>query len=379
MTSTPGAFTSDALQAAVDACAGAGGGVVQLDAGIYDLTGPVRLRSGIELRGAGSATILRKRAAWSSPLAIDADYGEQQLTVVDASGFGIGMGLQVRDDLQRWGWDESTAVITAVEGNVVHFDRRLQRDYQADAGGVATSASSLLIIEEAQAVGVHDLTLDGQRITNPWIGGCRAGGIYLYAVNACRISGVAVRDFNGDGISWQITQDITLERCTVTGCAGSGLHPGSGSRRTRIVQCDSSGHEECGLFICWRVQQGEFRDNRFCSNQQYGLSIGHKDSDNHFVGNELSRNGRAGIVLRPERPSNGAHRNRWERNTIEDNGTAAEGAGILVHPHHEDNLLVGNLIRATLPDRQGVPVRLLPESVPLVFESSAAKGAGPDA
>ena len=40
-----------------------------------------------------------------------------------------------------------------------------------------------------------------------------------------------VRDYNGDGISFQQSNDVEVDGCVVDRCAGFGLHPGSGSQR----------------------------------------------------------------------------------------------------------------------------------------------------
>ena len=94
MTVTVGAAGADvmgtdnvAIQKAVDRVAAAGGGTVLLKAGTYTLSNSVQLPSHITLRGEGpDKTILKKAAGVQSKLALDADYGEYEATVEDASG-----------------------------------------------------------------------------------------------------------------------------------------------------------------------------------------------------------------------------------------------------------------------------------------------------
>src|SRR5204862_3633093 len=76
-----------ALQAAVDYIAGLGGGTVEIGAGEFVMHDSLHLRSFVTVRGVQGKTILRKAKAASSPLALDGDYGEEQLTVVNPGGF----------------------------------------------------------------------------------------------------------------------------------------------------------------------------------------------------------------------------------------------------------------------------------------------------
>ncbi|NBD24990.1 right-handed parallel beta-helix repeat-containing protein [Paenibacillus glycinis] len=341
-------FTSMAVQSAVDEATRHGGGIVRLDKGVYDAYGPIRLTDRVTLAGAGPETVLRKTDGFKSPFNVDADYGELRAEVADASGFRVGMGLQIFDESQKWGWDESTAVITAVDGNVLRFDRYLERDYRADDGGMATNACPIIEAVDAEQVRVRDLAIDGNKAANEPIGGCRAGGIYLKQARDCRIERVYVRDFNGDGISWQITENISVLHCEVRGCTGSGLHPGAGSHSSQVKDNTCIGNGTAGLFVCWRVQFGEFERNVLEHNAGPGISIGHKDSDNRFAENVIRGNGNGGVYIRPVNAANGANRNKWHRNVIEDN----DGFGFFVNAGSMDNELKENLIRDTGAGRQ---------------------------
>src|SRR5919108_5434461 len=105
-----------ALQAAVDYVARAGGGAVLIGPGTYLMLDSLHLRSGVAIRGSGPATVLRKCDAAVSRLVLDGDYGEEQITVADASGpmgFAPGVGVAVWDD--RSGGFHTT-VATLLEG-----------------------------------------------------------------------------------------------------------------------------------------------------------------------------------------------------------------------------------------------------------------------
>src|SRR5439155_26899303 len=72
-----------ALQAAVDYIAGLGGGTVEIGAGEFVMHDSLHLRSFVTVRGVKGKTILRKARAASSPLALDGDYGEEQITLIN--------------------------------------------------------------------------------------------------------------------------------------------------------------------------------------------------------------------------------------------------------------------------------------------------------
>ena len=69
------------LQAAVNYVANLGGGTVEIGEGEYLMGDSLHLRSEVTVRGRKGKTILRKAEAVVSPLAIDGDFGEQQVTV----------------------------------------------------------------------------------------------------------------------------------------------------------------------------------------------------------------------------------------------------------------------------------------------------------
>src|SRR6266545_1485053 len=82
-----------ALQAAVDYIAGLGGGTVEIGPGEFMMHDSLHLRSFVTVRGIKGKTILRKAKAASSPLALDGDYGEEQITVANAEGFEVGASV----------------------------------------------------------------------------------------------------------------------------------------------------------------------------------------------------------------------------------------------------------------------------------------------
>jgi hypothetical protein len=368
-------FTSEAIQTAIDALHNTcNGGTVMLSPGNYEINSPVRLYDNMTLSGSGNNTILKKCKGFRSAFALDADYGELQVTVADASGFKKGMGVAIYDEGQRSGWDLTTANITGIKGNVLYIDNYLVRDYHADKTGTVSNSCSVIAAVNAYNVRIANLTVDGSKETNDLIDGCRAGGIYLHKVHKALVENVTVRNFNCDGISWQITEYVTVRNCEVYGCANSGLHPGTGSPYTLVEGNSSHDNDGYGLFVCWRVRNGIVRDNNFHNNGINGICTGHKDTDMLYADNHIFENGADGISLRGELALNAPHRSIFKKNIIENNGTKEKGYGILVNCKAEGVVLEDNIIRNTGNGKQAAAVMLTGNALPVEMKNNKISG-----
>ena len=107
-----------------------------------------------------------------------------------------------------------------------------------------------------------------------------AAAFFSTAVPEPFLERCTVRNYNGDGISFQQCNDVTVHACISEGNSGLGLHPGSGSQRPKVSECIARNNGEDGLFLCWRVKEGLFENNILENNGRFGISIGHKDTDN---------------------------------------------------------------------------------------------------
>jgi parallel beta-helix repeat protein len=194
---------------------------------------------------------------------------------------------------------------------------------------------------------VEDLVVEGSKSVNPPLNGCRGGGIYLYRGFGTMIKGCVVRGYNGDGISFQQSNDVTVVDCLSENNADLGFHPGSGSQRPVLRNNLARGNGTDGLFLCWRVRHGLFEGNRLEDNGRFGISIGHKDSDNLLRHNFIARNGQNGVFFRDETSGMAPHRNRVEDNIIEYNGRESGTAGIRIRGEAVGLVFEGNQIRDT--------------------------------
>ncbi len=181
-------------------------------------------------------------------------------------------------------------------------------------------------------------------------------------------------DYAGDGISFQQSQDVTVEDCVCEGNTHLGLHPGSGSGSPTIRRCRSEGNGRIGLFLCWRVKHGVFEDNELLDNGETGISIGHKDTDNVFTRNRVRGNGREGILFRNESEPMAGHRNRFIDNEISDNGSAQEGCGVRVLGHTHDLTFERNKIADTGLGVQSTAVFIGKDATPLRLDSNDVTG-----
>jgi polygalacturonase len=349
-----------ALQAAVDYMAGLGGGLVQIGAGEFAMRDSLHLRSFVTIRGTKDKTVLRKANGMVSPLALDGDYGEEQVTLVNPEGFQVGYGITVWDS-QSGGFHTTVGRITGRNGNTFSFDRPLNADCLVANKAMAATVFPVVSGYFIEGARVEDLIIDGNKDNNAELNGCRGGGIFLYRGFGTAIRGCLVKNFNGDGISFQQSNDVLVENSTSEGNSGLGVHPGSGSQRPVVRECVARNNGQDGLFLCWRVRHGLFEKNVLENNGRYGISIGHKDTDNLLQDNEVRGNREDGVFFRNETEGMAGHRNRLERNVIENNGAQAEASGIRVRGETHDLVFRNNIIRDTRPAdqrKQSVGIRI---------------------
>ncbi len=338
-----------ALQAAVDYIAGLGGGTVEIGEGEYVMYDSLHLRANVAVKGKKGRTVLRKAAGVVSTLALDGDFGEQQITVRDPAGFAPGYGVAIWDD-RAGGFHTTVARITGQSDNTFSIDKPLMADCMVANKARAATVFPVISGYNIEGSRVEDLTVEGNKDSNIALNGCRGAGIFLYQAFGTVIKGCVVRNYNGDGISFQQSNDVTVVDCISEGNAALGIHPGSGSQHPRVQNCVSRNNGTDGLFLCWRVRHGLFTDNLLEGNGQFGISIGHKDSDNLLRSNIVRSNRQDGIFFRNETLGMAAHRNRLEENVIENNGAGGQAAGIRIRGETNDLIFRNNVIRDTRPD-----------------------------
>jgi hypothetical protein len=366
-------YNNSSIQYAIDALKDIGG-IVKLSPGEFEIHAPVKMASNIKLIGSGEETTLKKAKGVQTDFIVDADYGELKITVKNADGFHPGMKIQVTDEENSGCWNVSTAYITEIVDNVIYFDDYLIRDYRSDMDGKISNASSVIDILEVENVLIKDLQIDGNRKENYFTAGCTGSGILIFKSKKVTVDNVVVKDFNGEGISWQITENVTIKNSEISGSGNIGLHPGTGSPNTVIENNDVHDNDVDGLFICWRVYNSKVIGNKFYNNGRYGICTGHKDTDVLFEGNHIYDNGNDGINLRGERAANAPHRNIFKGNIIENNGRNESGYGMSFNSPAEDVVVSGNTIRDTGAGTQKAGLFFYKNSLPVKSEENIMSG-----
>ena len=324
------------------------GDTLSIGAGTYTMNDSLFVPSGVTVRGAPGQTVLRKSRGIESALVEDGDYGETFLAVAEPQKFHPGMGIAVTDDALNSGWAITVSSVASVKAPYVIIDPMTVRDYDEERlhARVTNTFPILCAIDGANIV-FEDLIVDGNRAENAYIDGCRGGAIYMYRVRNVTVRNCTARNYNGDGISFQISDGVQVLNSESYGHAGYGVHPGTGSVNSLVKDCRMHNNGDIGLFLCWRVRHGRFENNVIENNGHYGISIGHKDTDNEFVGNTVARNGITGVYFRKETPKNSGSRNVFRSNKVLDNGNAREGYGFYIEPHAGDLVIEGNQIADT--------------------------------
>jgi polygalacturonase len=362
-----------ALQAAVDYITALGGGTVEIGPGEFLMHDSLHLRSFVTVRGTKGKTILRKAKAASSSLALDGDYGEEQITVVNPDGFKVGHGVAIWDK-NSGGFHTTVARITGQNGSNFSIDKPLNADCMVANKAQAATVFPVVSGYHLEGARVENLIIDGNKDENVSLNGCRGGGIFLYRGFGTVIENCVVRNYHGDGISFQQSNDVLVQGCVSEDNAGLGLHPGSGSQRPVVRECIARRNGEDGLFLCWRVKHGLFEKNVLENNGRYGISIGHKDTDNLLLENQVRSNQQDGVFFRNESEGMAGHRNRLEKNVIENNGLKADAAGIRVRGETKDLVFRNNIIRDTRSPaarKQSIGIRIEEPAGKVILEGNA--------
>jgi hypothetical protein len=315
-----------------------------------------------------------KEPSVTTKLAADSDWYDQEITLDNAQGFQLGDGVCLR---ARNPDNGSNVVIkrtlVARSGNRFKLDKALRENLWQIGEATASTLFPILSGDGISGVVIENLALDGNKANNAILDGNYAGCSFLQDCRGITIRKVGAGSYNGDGISWQICHDVIVEQCHSHDNNGLGLHPGSGSQRP-IIRDNRLERNDLGLFFCWGVKQGVAEKNYIADNRSYGISIGHRDTDNLIRDNDVLRSGKVGILFRPERGKGFApHRNRVENNRIVDSGPE-KGVGIDVQGLVESIQLSKNTIRETRGPASRIGIRIGAETREVKLEGNQIDG-----
>ena len=350
------------IQAAVDYVAGMGGGTVQILPGNYRFRNAVQLRSSVRIAGSGADSVCIKEPSVKTALAENSDWYDQEVTLTDAAGFEVGDGIVLTTRNPNNGsFDTYKRTLVARSGKRFRLNQMLVENFWMKEGANASTLFALFDGFRVSDIAIENISLDGNRANNANLNGNYVGCIFLRESNRINMRGVTARNFNGDGISWQVCHDVRVENCHSHDHAGYGLHPGSGSQRT-VVTGSRLERNDIGFFFCWGVKWALVENNRMHDNKRFGISIGHNDTDNLVRNNEVLRSGQTGIYLRQEHGvSFSPSRNLLEANRVVDSGNA-DGVAVDIEGVTEAVTLKGNTLVETRQPASRVGVRISKEA-----------------
>jgi parallel beta-helix repeat protein len=351
--------TDKAIQAAVDMVERIGGGTVKIGPGTYHFRNAVWLSSGVRLVGSGAETVLFKCPSTTTKLVEDSDWYDQEITLADASGFQVGDGICLETkNPHNGGRDVFKGILVARSGNRFKLHKPLRQNFWLAGGAKISTLFPLLTSEYTENVVIENLALDGNAKNNVLLDGNYAGCIFLQDCNRYTIRNVEARNYNGDGMSWQICHDVVVENCHSHDNTNLGLHPGSGSQRP-VIRNNRLERNSIGIFFCWGVKFGLAENNKAVDNRDFGISIGHNDTDNVVRNNLIQGSGKVGVLFRDE--SGGKdffpNRNTIENNRILNSGPS-DGVAIDIQGKTRDVAIIKNDIRETRQPMQRTGIRI---------------------
>jgi len=365
--------TDRAIQAAVDYVARLGGGTVQILPGEYRLRNSVFLASHIRILGSGEDSVLVKEPSAATKLSQDSDWYDQEITLVDDHGFSIGDGVCLRTkNPHDGGSDVLKRTLVARSGKRFKLDRPLRENFWLMGESTASTLFPIFSGEEISDFQIENITLDGNREHNDNLDGNYAGCIFLQDCSRVAIKNTIARNYNGDGISWQVCHDVTVEDCASYNHTGLGLHPGSGSQRP-VMRNNRLEGNDIGLFFCWGVKYGLAEKNQLRGNR-VGISIGHRDTDNLIQNNVVEESRDVGVLFRPERgEAFCAHRNVLDSNRITNSGNES-GIAIDVQGATQEVTIRNNELVESRGAAQRIGIRLGSETRDIALTENRIQG-----
>jgi hypothetical protein len=340
------------IQAGIEYLHRLGGGILQIYPGIYQMNNALYLRPNIILRGSGKNTVLRKTDGVETLILRDMDWYEYAVQVKDVKGFVTGGGIMLRSrvDSSDWAFHVFRGTIKRIEGNVLFLDNMPYENFWVQEDVSATTIFPIITAaEHIDNVIIEDIVLDGNKANNELMNGNYTGAVFIQNCDNWKFNNVTSQNYDGDGYSFQVCDDIHFDNCKSLDNNGLGFHPGSGSQRPVFRNCTSTGND-LGIFFCWGVSHGLAENCMLSNNHKYGISIGHRDTDNLITGCKIENNGEVGIYFRE--PSGVNNFRAGNRNTIIDceilnNGKNKTGTGIDIGWEIEDISIKNNRIGNT--------------------------------
>jgi parallel beta-helix repeat protein len=367
------------IQAALDYVARLGSGTVKLLPGTYTCRNSISLPSRVRLVGSGSDSIITKIASETVEVSGDSDWYDQEITLKKKSGFRVGDGVTlIVKNPHNGSTDVIKRTLIASNGNRFKLNDGLRKNVWTSSNPTCNSIFPILTSEYTADVTIENLVLDGNKKNNINLNGNYGGNVFLQDCNRYSMLNVESRNYNGDGFSFQVCHDVVVENCYSHDNSNLGVHPGSGSQRP-IIRNNRLHNNGLGLFWCWGVKYGLAENNKIDGNKDYGISIGHNDTDNVMRNNEISNSGKVGILFRDDSRGQDfwANRNLIENNKITNSG-GNEGVAIDVRGKTKDIKLIGNVLSEERQPMKRTGIRISKDAGTVVMGKNKISGFAQD-
>lgn len=359
------------IQKSIDRMGDLGGGTVVLKEGDYLLRNSLVMRSGVSLEGAGEATRLRIAPSESRTLSRDLDWYETSFPIEDIADFRTNDGIYLfcSPEKDPRGGPFALRTIERVHEGRLHLTDLAGASFWLENNPRVARFHNFIEAKEARDFSIRSLALEGAGNGTPKMDSNTGAMISLMRCSSVEISNVFLGNFNGDAISWQVCDDVSVKHCSIFDISGTALHPGSGSLRPQILDNDI---RRCfvGIFWCWGVRDGLAEGNSIEDCALHGISLGHRDTDNCIRNNTLRSCREAAVFFRPERDARKtAHRCRIENNRIHCHPLHECSTGISVCRGVQDVLLKENAISLNGND-SAVAISIDPAAVRTLIQPS---------
>lgn len=348
--------SGEAIQKAIEELSEAGGGVVHLSPGLYQIRSAIKLRSNIILKGEGRTTVLRRSPFFRTRLLSDGRRGERTVRVKNPERFEAGMEIIFRD--RRYAnyhsYNKPWAIIKEINGNRFLLDRALPHSFSVKRGATVMNGFPIIYGRNLEGAAVENLVLDGKRPpgkATEAAGECE--GVQLTRCKDCKVLDCVAYACGGFGISCSGGENITFLNCDSYRNAWPGYHVGSGGKggasHCTVQNCRAHHNDFAGIYICWNVTESIFSGNYLTYNKGDGLLIGPFDNGNLITNNIISHNGGCGIIVCRRAFPN--RLNSFTDNLIFNNGRPGQTPAIKIeNPRkgvYEQLFFTGNMIVET--------------------------------
>jgi len=361
------------LQAAVDYVSNLGGGTVKILPGTFIMRNSLFPRPGVVIRGSGDKTILFKHKSVSSKIIREADWFEYCVQVENPEGFtpGCGIALSTDDKNPR---EVSLFTVTAIRENVLFLDKLTEDNFWMMDGARASTRFSIIHGWKVDDIIIEDLILDGNMSENEHINDNYAAAVFMQYCNRWKFRNVTARNYNSDGFSFQVCDDIHFDHCYSLDNADLGFHPGSGSQRPVFNGCVANGNSQ-GFFWCWGACDGVAENCTASRNRRYGINFGHRDTDNMIRNCVIENNGEIGILFRKEvNEYRTGDRNIIENCIIRNNGNKGPGLGIDIQWKTSDITIRNCKFENSSGGPQKTGIRISAEAQRITLEANSFSG-----